>query len=170
MKMTYLSAVACLLIAATAWPGNAPPSDKSIQELLDVTNARQLLDSSKEQLNGKLAAEQQAMMRGRPMTPERQAISDRTQTQMLSVIDGFFDWDAMLPMYLRLYRETFTEDELKGMLKFYKTPAGQAMTKKMPLLMHNVLDDMQQMMKPAIAKLARIQQEAMQELKELPDH
>jgi hypothetical protein len=117
----------------------------------------------------KIAATMQAQLRGRTMTPERQAILDREQAQITGVADQFFDWDAMRPMYVRLYRETFTEDEVKAMLKFYKTPAGQAMIKKMPQLIHDVMDDVTRVMKPMIAQMARIQQEAQEQLKQLPD-
>ena len=72
-------------------------------------------------------------------------------------------------MYLRTYRASFTQDELDGMMAFYKTPAGIAMTKKMPLVMQNVMGEMQSVMKPMQVKMREIQRETMQELQALPD-
>lgn len=170
MKPCVLAFFALLLVGANAWSENASPSDQVIKQLLDVTNARQLLDAVKEQLNSKITADRQALARGQTITSERQAVLDRANVRMQSAIDEFLDWDALLPMYMRLYRETFTEEELKGMLKFYKSAAGQALVKKMPLLTHNMLDEIQNSMKPASIKMIRIQQETALELKELPDH
>jgi hypothetical protein len=41
-------------------------------------------------------------------------------------------WDNMKDDYITLYAETFTEEELRGLVAFYKTPVGQAFVKKQP--------------------------------------
>jgi hypothetical protein len=43
------------------------------------------------------------------------------------------------------------------------------MTKKMPLVMQNVMGEMQSVMKPMQVKMREIQRETMQELQALPD-
>jgi hypothetical protein len=66
--------------------------------------------------------------------------------KMSTVVGQVLDWNSMLPIFMRTYRESFTQDELDGMTAFYKTPAGQAVVKKMQ----------------------QIQRETVQELKDLP--
>jgi hypothetical protein len=44
-------------------------------------------------------------------------------------------WEKMKPMYVQLYRDTFEQEEVDGLIAFYKSPAGQAYVTKMPLLM-----------------------------------
>jgi uncharacterized protein len=70
-------------------------------------------------------------------------------------------------MYVRTYRASLTQDELDGMLKFYRSSAGQAFIKKMPLIMQNVMTEMQGMIKPMQQKLVEIQRQTMQELQDL---
>ncbi len=108
-------------------------------------------------------------MQGRTVTPERQAVLDRMQAKMEAALDEMLNWDALQAMYLRTYRASFTQDELDGMMAFYKTSAGQAMIKKMPLVMQNVMGEMQGMMKPMQVKMREIQRETMEELQALPD-
>ena len=86
--------------------------------------------------------------------------------KMIAMVDGMLNWDALLPMYLRIYRESFTQDELDGMTAFYKTPAGQAVVRKMPVVMQRVFGEMQVMLKPMQERIQQIQQETVRELQE----
>jgi hypothetical protein len=52
------------------------------------------------------------------------------------------------------------------MLAFYKTPAGQAMINKMPLVMQNVMSEMKDLVGPMQQKLQQIQRETLQEMKD----
>jgi hypothetical protein len=79
------------------------------------------------------------------------------------------NWDQLQPIYMRTYRDSFTQDEIDGVIKFYKSAAGQAYVKKLPLVMQNVMREMQGLMKPLQEKMLAIQKESMQELKDLRD-
>jgi uncharacterized protein len=107
--------------------------------------------------------------RGQTVTPERQAILDRMTAKMSAVASDMLNWDALLPICLRTYRDSFSQDEIDGVNKFYKSAAGQAYVKKLPLVMQNVMREMQGVMKPAQEKMMAIQRETMQELKDLQD-
>ena len=45
-----------------------------------------------------------------------------------------FSWENVKDDFEKLYAETFTEEELKGLLSFYRSPAGKAYVKKAPEL------------------------------------
>jgi len=36
-------------------------------------------------------------------------------------------WEAMKPEFIKLYDDTYTEDEISGILLFYQSAPGQAM-------------------------------------------
>jgi hypothetical protein len=72
-------------------------------------------------------------------------------------------------MYMRVYHESFTQSEIDGIIKFYKTPAGKAMINKLPLVMQNVMNEMQEMIKPMQSKMMQIQREAIEQIKATPD-
>jgi hypothetical protein len=88
--------------------------------------------------------------------------------KMIAMVDEMLNWDTLLPMYMRIYQESFTQDELDGMTAFYKTPAGQAVVRKMPLVMQRVLGEMQVMLKPMQEKIREIQQQTVRELQQAP--
>jgi uncharacterized protein len=45
----------------------------------------------------------------------------------------------MRPGYVKAYSETFSEEEIDGILAFYESPAGRAMQAKMPILMPKIM-------------------------------
>jgi|HubBroStandDraft_4_1064222.scaffolds.fasta_scaffold377104_2 hypothetical protein len=167
MKFRYLAICACLLVAAPAIANDAPPTDESIHQLLTLTNARQLLDQLKVQVDSMMASAMREAQQGQTLTPERQAVLDRMKAKMAAVMNQSLNWDSLEPMYVRTYRASLTQDELDGMLKFYRSSAGQAFIKKMPLIMQNVMTEMQGMIKPMQQKLVEIQRQTMQELQDL---
>jgi hypothetical protein len=168
-KLLATAMVWTLMCGSAAAANNAPASDASIRELLELTDAQQMIASMKGQMTTMMNASMQNAIRGQTVTPERQAIMDRMVDKMSAVVTDMLNWDVLLPIYLRTYRDSFTQDEINGAIKFYKSAAGQAYVKKMPLAMKNVMREMQDFIKPLQEKMLAVQKEFMQELKDLKD-
>jgi hypothetical protein len=56
------------------------------------------------------------------------------------------------------------------LIAFYKTPAGQALITKSPLMMQNIMEEMRAMMRPMVQRVNQIKRKSEQELKGLPAH
>jgi hypothetical protein len=54
---------------------------------------------------------------------------------MLAFFRKYLSWEAIEPEMIKLYTDTFSEDELKAIVQFYQTPAGQKAIKTLPELM-----------------------------------
>ena len=61
---------------------------------------------------------------------QRQAVLDRMRAKMVAAFDESFNADAMQMVTTRIYQATYTQDEVDGLIAFYKTPAGQALSIK----------------------------------------
>ena len=168
-KLLATALVWMLISGAAVAANNAPASDASIREMLELSNAQQMLEGMKGQMTGMMNGAMQNATKDQTVTPARQEILDRMRTKMSAVVTDMLNWDQLLPMYLRTFRASFTQDEIDGVIKFYKSPAGRAYVKKLPLVMQNVMREMQGVMKPAQEKMMAIQRETMQELKDLQD-
>jgi hypothetical protein len=169
IKRLATALVWILMSAGAAAANNAPASDASIREMLELTNAQQMVAGMKGQMSAVMNTAMQNAMKGQTVTPERQAILDRMAAKMSAVVSEMLNWNALLPIYLRTYRDSFTQDEIDGAIKFYKSAAGRAYVKKLPLVMQNVMREMQGFMQPAQEKMMVIQRESMQELRDLQD-
>jgi hypothetical protein len=169
MKTVYAAVFAFLLVAGSAAANDAPASDASIREMLELMDARQLIDNMKGQVAAMTSNVTRDALKGLEITPERQAILDRTQAKISAVTAEMLNWDTLLPLYLRTYRTSFTQSEIDGVIKFYKSPAGRAYLKKMPLAMQHVMQELPSFIKPMQEKMVAIEKETMQELKALND-
>jgi uncharacterized protein len=168
-KLLATAMVWMLICGSASAANNAPASDASIRAMLELTNAQQMIASMKRQMTAMMNAAMQNATRDQTVTPARQAILDRMAAKMSAVVTDMLNWDDLLPMYLRTFRAAFTQDEIDGVIKFYKSSAGKAYVKKLPVVMQNVMQEMPAFMKPVQEKMLVIQRESIQELKDLKD-
>jgi hypothetical protein len=71
----------------------------------------------------------------------------------------------MEPIAIRIYRGSLTQEELDGILAFYKTPAGAALIKKMPRLAQAMSEELQKMLQSMLPKVTAIAKESDEEMK-----
>jgi hypothetical protein len=147
------------LLALALWSGAAtaaPASEASVRQLLAVTQAQSLLEGLRGQVDGLIQNTVQQALKGKTPTPKQQQAIAQMTTQMAAVVQAELAWHTLEPMYIRLYKSAFTEQEVAGMLAFYKTPAGKAVIQKMPTLMQQTMLEVQKMavgMGPKIQKI-----------------
>jgi hypothetical protein len=68
------------------------------------------------------------------VTPEQQARLDDFQKKVFALIETQMSWKSLEPDYIDLYAKNFTDEQLDGIITFYKSPAGVAMIEKLPTL------------------------------------
>jgi len=163
MRVLRIGLVALLLGSAPAWA--APASEASIRELLSVTQAAKLLEGVRAQFDGLMGNMIRQAMNGRTPTPAQEQAIQRMKSRMVAVLQSELSWEKLEPMYLRLYRDSFTDEEVGGMLAFYRTPAGRAVIEKMPLLMQNTMVEVQGMIAGMAPQMHRIEQDLLADLK-----
>jgi hypothetical protein len=117
------------------------------------------------QLDESMSAGIRMALGDRKPTPKQQRAIDNMKDKMLVVMRGELAWERMEPLYIRVYRESLSEEEVAGMLEFYRTPAGQALIRKMPLMMQKIMPEIQGLMSSAMPKMQQAQREFMAEMK-----
>ncbi|HLX79499.1 MAG TPA: DUF2059 domain-containing protein [Burkholderiales bacterium] len=163
MNIVKNALIVLLFGSATAMA--APASESSIKQLLAVTQAQKLLDGSRAQVDAIMNNDVQQSLNGKTPNAKQQQVIDNMKNRMIAAVQGELGWEKLEPIFLRLYRDTFTEEEIGGMLSFYKTPTGQAVINKMPLLMQNVLTEVQKMSTGLSSQMQKIQQDFAAEMK-----
>jgi hypothetical protein len=171
-KRVFLLVLCCgtLAYAAENQPPSAstpsaPPSEAAVKQVLELAQARKLVDSVMKQMDLLMLQTIQQATQGQQIPPKVQKDIDNRQAEVLGMLKNLLDWTKLEPMYIRIYQKTFSQEEVDGMIAFYKTPAGQAVVSKMPTAMQNTMDEMQQMMGPVMQSMQRMQQDVIAELK-----
>ena len=160
-KLKYLPLLICLAIN----PAFADqPSEQSVKELLTVLNAKKSVDDITGQMEAMMKKSMETSLQGANLTPEQKKIVDDLETKTVKFVKEQMAWDKLEPMYLQIYRESFTQDEIDGIVGFYKTPAGQALINKMPQVTQKTMGEMQKRMMSLEGDLRKFQEEASAEL------
>ncbi len=161
----WIVLVALMLSAVTVFAEDAAPSDASILELMAVTQSRKLLDAQMGQIDGVMQSAFKKSLGDRTMTPEQQQIMDEMRTRTVALFREEMKWESLEPLLIDIYKKSFTQDEIDGMLTFYRSPTGQAVIAKMPQVMQYTMKTMQERMLKLIPQMQQIQSDAMARLK-----
>ena len=143
----------------------SPPSEASIKQLLEVAQARKPVDSVMAQMDNLMQQTIAQATQGQKVPPKIQKDIDQRRDEMIAMMKDLLSWSKLEPLYVRVYQKTFSQQEVDGMIAFYKTPGGQAVIAKMPAVMQNTIEEMQQMMAPVMQKMQKMQQDVVAQMK-----
>jgi len=136
----------------------ARPSDASLRRLLEVMEARKLVDGIPAQLDAAMSAAMQKQLQGQILNAEQTQILDAMRGKLQGLLQQELSWTVMEPIYLKVYGDTFSQTEINSMIGFYSSPAGHAVVQKLPLVLQNTMAVMQQRtmaLMPTIQQMAR---------------
>ena len=128
------------------------------EELLTLLNVQKNIDTVLQQLTK--VQEQSAVATS--ATPGAKEMQQKMRETMNAEIKSIVNWDTIKPMFISIYSETFTPEELQGMIAFYKTPIGQKWLEKQPQLQMATMQKMQSIMAEAQPKMQEAIKRAMQ--------
>ena len=66
-----------------------------------------------------------------------------------------FSWAKLEKIYIQVYGEAFSEDEVQALIGFYKSPTGRMMIRKTPVVLEKTMALVQQEMIPIMQKMQR---------------
>ena len=118
----------------------APAQDATIEKLLILTEAQKLSDSAISDSDEIIETTLKPVLQLDNMTAEKKKIVESFLNKYKHIIKEEFSWKKMMPDYIRIYRETFTEEELQSLVAFYESPTGQMFIKKTPAIMDKTSD------------------------------
>ncbi len=144
----------------SATPSPPPPTDESVHRLLDVMQAKKLVEGIPQQMDAYLTTMLNKMLEGKTISEKRQQSIDKLRQSVSDLMRENFNWASMEPMYLEVYEKTFSQAEVNSMITFYSSPEGSAVVQKLPLVMQNTLSIMQQHMQQLLPKIQKMAKDA----------
>lgn len=99
-----------------------PPSDSSIEQMLKVMKVDQMVDEMMNQMeSGMRTGMDQGLkqaLKGQTPTLAQQAQIDEMQKKMVALFRDELSYAKMKDVYLQVYRETFTQEEINSIIAF----------------------------------------------------
>lgn len=158
--------LAVLILAMSAMPAlAAPPTEASIDELLTITQSEKMLETVFTNTDALMHQSLAEMTAGEKLSEKQQQIIDSATAGFLQVVRDEMSWAKMRPLYVQLYQESFTQEEIDGLVNFYKSPAGAAFVQKMPAVVQRSMVMMQSRMGPMMQKMRAVMQKAVEDAK-----
>lgn len=126
-----------------------------VEELITLINTKQTFDQAFAQ------AKQMAISNVRKMK-----IVQGREAEAAGVINGLTDliskemsWNSFKDDYIAIYSSLFTDEEIEGLLQFYKSPLGRTYLGKLPEVMQKAVAINQQRLPKIQAKIRKYLEE-----------
>ena len=109
---------------------------KLAEELLTLTNTKGNIERMVESMKQMQISQIKKLALSTGNADKAQALTER----IMDVVTKEMSWDNLKDDYIAIYADTFTEDELKGLIAFYEGPLGQKLISKTPDLMKRSIE------------------------------
>ncbi len=136
MKKMILIVLAMLIsfpVVATA--GDAERRQLA-EQFLNVNKVKDQVDMMYEKVEGIIISQIEAI----EIPDEREKNLLAMQKIARDLLFEGLSWDKLKEEYIQLYTDSFTEEELRGIIEFSKSSLGQKMAEKSPILMQKSME------------------------------
>ena len=154
-----------LLLATSTWLAHAAPATtESVEALLLLTKAQEMVESASTSVEGSVRQGMRAAISNKDLSAEQKQQLDAVPAKLVAAMQPEFSWAVLKPDFVRLYVETFNQDEVDGMIAFYQGPIGQALIAKMPQILNRSMQLTQARLGAAMPRLQAAMAAAMADL------
>jgi hypothetical protein len=152
IQMKRMTAMLVLMLGA-AVASATPATSESVEALLAITQMEAAVNGLYADVDKALDQQMTQMMsQARPSDAQREAL-EAMQRDIRAALRNELSWASLRPAYVQLYQESLTQEEVDGLLEFYRTPSGQALIHKMPIIMRKSIALSQDKVRPLVARL-----------------
>ncbi len=131
----------------------ATPSAESVATLLNVMHAEELVRASSDNVERMMRQAVAQATAGKPMSDSQRRTLDGFIVKYSATVRDEMSWDKVEPLYAQIYMESFTQEDIDGLIAFYRSPTGQAYVAKMPAVMAKVTGVLQQQIARMLSKM-----------------
>lgn len=147
-----------ILICGTAYSGEKEHRAQA-EELIKITDGDTVMEKMKAQVTmifQQIASQMNIQEADKPKLEKYSARFD-------AILKEDMAWEKLKPQYIDLYTSVFTEEEIKGLVDFYKSDLGKKFTAKMPDLMQQSMTVARTYMQDVVPKLEALTEEMRQD-------
>ena len=156
-----------VVVSATA----APPSDASIDQMMQAMQLDQLIGQTVSQMDVALRSGIQEglkdLTKGKEPTAAQREATEKCAEKLSAAMKEELAIAKTKQLYVQAYRDTFTQEEIDGIIAFYSSPAGKALVEKLPVAMQKPGAQMQAKIAPLMKKLEAMRVECMKDISTL---
>jgi uncharacterized protein len=124
-----------LVLAFTTARGDDASKMAKVHEFFRLAKLDQLSAQAMDQVMTQMNSGAMQQIAGGKLTEDDQKRLDEFSGKVRQLVNRTMGWPALEPQYAKLYADAYTEQQLDDLIAFYKSPTGQVMVEKTPMLM-----------------------------------
>ena len=159
MKRKIMFTLFLIMLPVLSFAGD---KENLAEEIMKLTNMQKMMDQTKVQIQQM----QIRVMQQLEVSEKDKKGAAEFQNKINEMIFNELTWDNIKSEYIKLFVDVYTIDELKGLVQFYKSPAGQSLIKKQPIIMQKSMMISQSKIQKLIPKLKKMTDEFSESIKE----
>jgi hypothetical protein len=136
MRILTSAVLFCTLVANIA--AQEHPKVVLIKELLDASGLHASLDQMRVENVAGVRRAIFAQAGNQASNPVYKRVLDRVMSKYDDYSKEMFDWNKSELEYITLYDQFFTEEQLRDILAFYRTDAGKASLRALPIILSKI--------------------------------
>jgi hypothetical protein len=167
MRRVVTAAMICTFVLVTIVHAEDAPKRALAEQLLGAMQMQKTIEKSFEMVKQMIPAQM------KQMGVSEEASSDKAQEAMRKTMDLVMQemsWDKLKGDYISIYAETFTVEELKGLVQFYESPIGKKFIEKQPELMKRSMQISQEQMMILMPKIQELTEQLKQQESAQPEN
>jgi hypothetical protein len=137
----------------------APPSPGSVERLMQAMQVQTQLETMYAQVLPAMQSSMRQTLAAQLKSEEAARLFDAVQPRVNAVLLEQMSWARLKPAFARIYAETFSQEEIDGLITFYQGPFGAALIGKAPQLMQRSMQMMQERMGPMLQQVVQVTKE-----------
>jgi hypothetical protein len=120
----------------------APPSAESVEALLVAMKAEETAAALFGQMESMSRTTLTNLLKDKPLNEKQKRIVADGGAKLMQLVMSEMAWENVRPIYLKVYQENFSQEEVDGITAFYNSPAGSALVSRLPVVMQALMQDM----------------------------
>jgi hypothetical protein len=143
----------------------AKPTVASVRQLFEAMHSNNIVESYMKQVESTMHTALQQQTAGKTPSASQQKIVEDLQGKIMALVKQQLNWAELEPTMIEVYRDTFTQREIDGMLKFYQSEPGKAVIVKLPTVMQESMARMQSRVNALTPKIVQLEKDAAAQIK-----
>ena len=154
-------ALALPLLILTLLPAPLARADDAskiakIHEFFRITKMGELTDHTMNVTFKQITTRLTGRLAGAQLTPSQRRQVEEFTVKVRNLITTNLSWEKLEPEYTKLYADAYTEQQIDDLIAFYKTPTGQVVIEKAPMLTQQASEIARQHLTAAMPELKQL--------------
>jgi len=167
--MKFLTTLLFAVLALPALAQDGKPTAASVRGLFEAMHSSSMVDTYVKQVETTMRTALQQATAGQTPNAKQKKIVEDLQTRIMALVKEQLKWADLEPIMIEVYRDTFTQHEIDGMLKFYRSDAGQAVIDKLPTVTQESMARIQGRVNALTPKIMELEKETAAQIKAAGD-